>query len=103
MRKVKISLFEKSNPEHSIAFEDQPDSVKALCMMNYHALAFHVYEFEPLFFGKSEFICCIDLTSITRLRPFGRKKFKTLEEAIEFGKKWTLDTFPDEIEETVVA
>ena len=95
-RKVKLFLFLKS--ETPDAFEEQNDNVQAFCTMNNIATAFHVYKFEPLFFGKPEFVCSIDLVCTKSFRKYGEKRFHTIEAAIAFGKQFVVETFPELIE-----
>ena len=85
-------------PEDNLGYNNK---VRAVCLLNDCIELFTVYERTLGFIKKtSEFEIRIDLpaarpSSPYRLgKPFGRKQFPTLHEAVEFGKTFAVAMFP---------
>lgn len=101
IRKAELLLFRRDgeDPGHAKFFEkhNYGEVVKAVCTLNYSVEAFHVYEYEPLLFGKNEIYLEVDLPSVKRGpgRKMGRMKFDTVEAAVEYGRDFVRQLFPE--------
>lgn len=78
------------------------DIVKAVCTINLTMIAFTIIE-RTRWLRAPVYELNVKLISATSLRPYGYKMFDTYEEALEFGKNFLIERFPEATDAEAVA
>lgn len=89
-----LKLYERRNPDHLPVMDGWSDTTLAVCTLNQVFLAFTVGVYEPLLWGKPDYILRIRLPSTNTGRECGVKHFTTYEAALEYGKDFVTKLFP---------